>query len=149
MLDAHLDRVERVNPAVNAIVTLAVEHARRPARRAQGLDRSLRNAAHGAGRGAADAGAQPARPAPPAVVGGVTVVSQVPPFDVRLPYPPEVAGVPSGTYLDWMRSCWSISATGLPAASVRFGFTADGPPRVTSPSRRTCRARTNPPGCAR
>ncbi len=58
----------------------------------------------------------------------VTLVSQVPPFDVRLPYPPEVAGVRSETYLDWMRSCWSISATGLPAASVPFGFTDDGLP---------------------
>ncbi|ONI81477.1 amidase [Actinosynnema sp. ALI-1.44] len=58
----------------------------------------------------------------------VTLVSQVPPFDVRLPYPPEVGGVRSETYLDWMRACWSISATGLPAASVPFGFTDDGLP---------------------
>jgi amidase len=58
----------------------------------------------------------------------VTLVSPVPPFDVELPYPPEVAGVPSETYLDWMRaSCW-ITPTGLPAASVPFGFTDDGLP---------------------
>ncbi|WP_281391702.1 amidase [Saccharothrix tamanrassetensis] len=58
----------------------------------------------------------------------VTLVCQVPPFDVRLPYPREIAGVPTETYLDWMRACWCISATGLPAASVPFGFTDDGLP---------------------
>lgn len=58
----------------------------------------------------------------------VTLVSPVPPFDVELPYPPEVAGVESQTYLDWMRSCYWISATGLPAASVPCGFTDDGLP---------------------
>ncbi|CAM2977754.1 amidase [Saccharomonospora xinjiangensis] len=58
----------------------------------------------------------------------VTLVSPVPPFDVELPYPPEVAGVESESYLDWMRSCYWISATGLPAASVPCGFTDDGLP---------------------
>jgi amidase len=32
------------------------------------------------------------------------------------------------TYLDWMRSCYFISATGLPAISVPAGFTRDGMP---------------------
>lgn len=58
----------------------------------------------------------------------VTLVSQVPPFDVESPYPAEVAGVRSETYLDWMRSSYFISATGLPAASVPFAFTEDGLP---------------------
>ncbi|WP_034271260.1 amidase [Haloechinothrix halophila] len=58
----------------------------------------------------------------------ITLVSQVPPFDVDLPYPPAVAGVEPESYLDWMRSCYWISATGLPAASVPFGFTEDGLP---------------------
>jgi amidase len=58
----------------------------------------------------------------------VTLVSQVPPFDVDVPYPTQVAGVPSETYLDWMRACYWISATGLPAASVPFAFTDDGLP---------------------
>jgi amidase len=58
----------------------------------------------------------------------VTLVCQVPPFDVDLPYPADVAGVATETYLDWMRSCYWISATGLPAASVPFGFTDDGLP---------------------
>jgi amidase len=58
----------------------------------------------------------------------VTLVSQVPPFDVDTPYPTQVADVPSESYLDWMRSCYWISATGLPAASVPFAFTDDGLP---------------------
>jgi amidase len=58
----------------------------------------------------------------------VTLVSQVPPFDVDAPYPMQVAGVPSESYLDWMRACYWISATGLPAASVPFAFTDDGLP---------------------
>jgi amidase len=32
------------------------------------------------------------------------------------------------TYLDWMKSCYTISATGLPAVSVPCGFTPDGLP---------------------
>lgn len=55
-------------------------------------------------------------------------VSQVPPFDVRLEYPTEVAGVPQLTYVDWMRSAYHVSATGSPAISVPAGFTADGLP---------------------
>ncbi|HYJ67604.1 MAG TPA: amidase [Nocardioidaceae bacterium] len=58
----------------------------------------------------------------------VTLVSPVPPFDVDSPYPTHVAGVPSESYLDWMRACYWISATGLPAASVPFAFTDDGLP---------------------
>src|SRR5438552_4145864 len=38
LLDEHLDRIERVNPAINAIVTLDVEGARRAAAEA---DRAL------------------------------------------------------------------------------------------------------------
>ncbi|HSS87931.1 MAG TPA: amidase family protein, partial [Streptosporangiaceae bacterium] len=40
----------------------------------------------------------------------------------------EIDGVPQRTYLDWMASCYLISATGLPAISVPAGFTADGLP---------------------
>jgi amidase len=32
------------------------------------------------------------------------------------------------TYLDWMRSCYYVSATGHPALSVPGGFTPDGLP---------------------
>jgi amidase len=54
--------------------------------------------------------------------------AQVVPFDATLRYPAEVAGVPSETYLDWMRSACVVSATGLPALSVPGGFTPDGLP---------------------
>jgi amidase len=32
------------------------------------------------------------------------------------------------TYLDWMKSCYLISATGLPSLSVPCGFTPEGLP---------------------
>jgi amidase len=55
-------------------------------------------------------------------------VVQVPPFDVSQPYVTEIDGQKLHTYLDWMRSCYWISATGLPAISVPCGFTPDGLP---------------------
>ncbi|MGH2876036.1 MAG: amidase [Solirubrobacteraceae bacterium] len=55
-------------------------------------------------------------------------VVQVPPFPVELDHPVEVAGERMETYIDWMRSCWLISATGLPAISVPCGFTDEGLP---------------------
>jgi amidase len=55
-------------------------------------------------------------------------VTQVPPFDVSEPYPTEINGVPMETYIDWMRSCYYISATGHPAISVPCGFTPAGLP---------------------
>ncbi|CNF26298.1 amidase [Mycobacterium tuberculosis] len=55
-------------------------------------------------------------------------VSQVPPFDAGLEYPQEVAGRPMPDYLEWMRSCFVVSATGCPALSVPAGFTSDGLP---------------------
>jgi amidase len=55
-------------------------------------------------------------------------VSQVPPFEQELEYPTEIGGVPMNDYLDWMRSCYLISATGAPALSVPAGFTPDGLP---------------------
>jgi len=55
-------------------------------------------------------------------------VSQVPPFDVDLDWVHEIAGVPQDSYLDWMRSAYLISVTGLPAISVPAGFTPDGLP---------------------
>ncbi len=53
---------------------------------------------------------------------------QVPPFPVDWTWPREVAGETQDDYLGWMRSCWYISATGLPAISVPCGFTDDGLP---------------------
>ncbi len=57
-----------------------------------------------------------------------TTVVQVAPFDVTQPYVAEIAGRSLPTYLDWMKSCYLISATGLPAISVPCGFTPAGLP---------------------
>ena len=54
--------------------------------------------------------------------------TQVLPFDLDTEYPTEVAGVPMATYIDWMRSCTRISATGQPALSVPAGFSSGGLP---------------------
>ena len=53
---------------------------------------------------------------------------QVLPFDVTVPYPTSVAGTAMATYIDWMKSCYYISAVGLPALSVPGGFSATGLP---------------------
>jgi amidase len=55
-------------------------------------------------------------------------VTQVLPFAVDLPYPTRIDGVELETYLDWMRSCYHISATGAPAIAVPCGFSASGLP---------------------
>lgn len=55
-------------------------------------------------------------------------VTQVPPFDIKQRYVTEINGVPMDTYIDWMRSCYYITLTGHPAASVPCGFTSDGLP---------------------
>jgi amidase len=58
----------------------------------------------------------------------VLPTTQLPAFDVNTPYPTEIAGVRFDSYIDWMKSCWYISATGNPAASVPGGFTSEGLP---------------------
>ena len=58
----------------------------------------------------------------------VLPTTQLPPFDVNTEYPAEIAGVKLDNYIDWMKSCWYISATGNPAASVPAGFTLEGLP---------------------
>ncbi len=55
-------------------------------------------------------------------------VSQVPPFDINQEYITEINGVQMETYIDWMKSSYYISATGLPAISVPCGFTKEGLP---------------------
>jgi amidase len=55
-------------------------------------------------------------------------VVQVLPFSTELEHPVEIEGVAMETYIDWMKSCYFISATGLPAISVPAGFTDAGLP---------------------
>ena len=54
--------------------------------------------------------------------------TQVPAFEVGLDWVHEIDGTPMDSYLDWMRSAYLISPTGLPAMSVPAGFTAAGLP---------------------
>jgi amidase len=58
----------------------------------------------------------------------VLPVSQVPPFPVEQPYVTTINGVPMQSYIEWMRSCYLISATSLPALAVPGGLTSDGLP---------------------
>ena len=53
---------------------------------------------------------------------------QVPPFDIEHEYVTEIEGVKMPSYVDWMRSCYFISMTALPAISVPAGFTPEGLP---------------------
>ena len=55
-------------------------------------------------------------------------VTQVPPFDLQQRYIEEINGVKMQTYIDWMKSCYFITVTGLPAISVPCGFTTTGLP---------------------
>jgi amidase len=58
----------------------------------------------------------------------VLPVSQVAPFPLETRWVQEIAGVPMKTYIDWMATCYAITLTGLPAASVPAGFTPEGLP---------------------
>ncbi len=55
-------------------------------------------------------------------------VNQVPPFDIEQRWIEEINGVKMQTYIDWMKSCYYITVTGLPAISVPCGFTPEGLP---------------------
>lgn len=58
----------------------------------------------------------------------VCPVTQVMPFELSREYPERIGDVPMESYLDWMKSCYRISATTLPALSVPAGFSATGLP---------------------
>jgi amidase len=55
-------------------------------------------------------------------------VVQVLPFDVNQPWVTEINGQRMHTYVDWMKACYFISVTGLPAISVPCGFSDEGLP---------------------
>jgi amidase len=55
-------------------------------------------------------------------------VNQLAPFDAKLDWPHEVAGVPMEHYIAWQKTCYWISATWRPAISVPAGFTPEGLP---------------------
>jgi len=55
-------------------------------------------------------------------------VNQVPPFDVKTRYIERIGDVKMDTYIDWMKSCYFITVTGLPSISVPCGFTPEGLP---------------------
>jgi amidase len=55
-------------------------------------------------------------------------VSQVPPFDLKQRYVTEINRMEMETYIDWMKSCYYVTVTGLPAISVPCGFTPEGLP---------------------
>ncbi len=55
-------------------------------------------------------------------------VNQVTPFDINQRWVKEINGVSMDTYIDWMKSCYYITVTGLPAISVPCGFTPEGLP---------------------
>ncbi|HUO68126.1 MAG TPA: amidase [Gammaproteobacteria bacterium] len=55
-------------------------------------------------------------------------VNQLPPFDAKIDWPHEIAGVPMEHYIAWQKTCYWISATQRPAISVPAGFTPEGLP---------------------
>lgn len=57
----------------------------------------------------------------------LTPTSAIPPFDADDPWPRQIDGVPMRTYVEWMRTCSLISATGCPALSMPAGFVGDLP----------------------
>lgn len=58
----------------------------------------------------------------------VLPVNQVLPFDVKMHYPTEIAGVKMESYIAWMKSAYYISTVGNPAMSVPCAFSESGLP---------------------
>jgi len=55
-------------------------------------------------------------------------VTQVPPFNIEDQFVSEIEGTKFTSYIDWMQSCYLVTATGMPAISVPAGFTPNGLP---------------------
>ena len=51
---------------------------------------------------------------------------QVLPFPLHVPFPTAVDGVPLANYIDWLKTCYWISASGHPGISVPCGRARDG-----------------------
>ena len=58
----------------------------------------------------------------------VLPVTQVPPFPASQEYVTNINGLELETYIDWMKSCYYLTVTDLPAISIPAGFTPDGLP---------------------
>lgn len=58
----------------------------------------------------------------------VLPVNQVPPFPIDQPFITEIDGIRMDSYIDWMRSCYLITATSHPAISLPCAFTDEGLP---------------------
>ncbi|MCE1177536.1 MAG: amidase [Micrococcales bacterium] len=58
----------------------------------------------------------------------VLPTSQVLPFDVGIEHPTQIEGQAQETYIDWMRSCFWVTATGCPALAVPATVTDAGLP---------------------
>ena len=54
--------------------------------------------------------------------------SQVPPFDVKVPWVKEINGIRMKNYIEWMKCCWMITITEAPSISMPCGFTPAGLP---------------------
>ncbi len=121
LLQAHLTQIERVNPKVNAIITLVADEAMTAAALADEAT------ARGNRLGALQLFNQ-ATELFQRYEYFVLPVTQVAPFDVTIPYPTEIGGTPMKKYIDWMRSCWYVSFMTNPAISVPAGFTNAGLP---------------------
>lgn len=55
-------------------------------------------------------------------------VNQLPPFDAKLEWPKEIAGIKMDHYISWMKTAYWVSTTACPAISVPAGFTLEGLP---------------------
>jgi amidase len=58
----------------------------------------------------------------------VLPVNQVAPFPIEQQYVTEIDGAAMESYIDWMRSCYYVTASAHPALSLPCGFTDDGLP---------------------